>query len=288
MTESEILVRFFISIILNAPIGIIAARLRALTFPGGFIAAGTAAVCMFVLFPPGWVLMVLFFFSSSVLSSISPDTKKKAKLIQEKGACRDQYQILANSAIALILSLIYFINNGPNCNIVDTIYTSVFVALSSSTADTWSTELGMMSKKEPKFILNPRRTVPAGTSGGITILGTMASFAGGVMIAALFIIFSIVSSLDNLYSVKIWIYSALIIFSGFLGQLTDSFLGAIIQPSYECINCHSLIETAYHQHCDVKAIRTKGIAGFNNDIVNLTSTAIITVFFIALAIFIQM
>lgn len=288
MVDSEIIARLIIAVVLNAPIGCIAAKLKSLSFPRGFLTAALISVSIYVLFPPGWVALILFFTSSSILSSISPITKKNAKSIQEKGACRDQYQILANSVIALIMSILYFMNNGVSFNLIDTFFVSVFVAFSSVTADTWGTEVGMIAKDEPRYILNPSRTVPTGTSGGITFLGTLASIAGSAMIAVLFVILATLNSMSNLYSLKIWIYCALILISGFLGQLIDSFMGATIQSTFKCTNCHALIEMDHHKHCDVKATRIKGIAGFNNDWVNFTSTAIVTVFFIIVTIIVPL
>ena len=151
MVESEIIARFIIAVMLNVPIGLIAIKMKSLSFPGGYLTAGIIAVSIYFLFPPGWVALVLFFTSSSILSSISSVTKKNAKSIQEKGECRDQYQILANSVIALTFSLIYFLNNGVCFTLIDTVYVSVFIALSASTADTWGTEVGMMAKKEPRY-----------------------------------------------------------------------------------------------------------------------------------------
>ena len=55
-------------------------------------------------------------------------------------------------------------------------------------ADTWATELGVLSKNKPIFILTGK-PVTTGTSGAISLGGTIAGFVGAFFIGALAIIF---------------------------------------------------------------------------------------------------
>lgn len=51
-------------------------------------------------------------------------------------------------------------------------------------ADTFSSELGILSKSRPRLLTSWNlRQVPAGTNGGVTLLGTMAGFLGASIIA---------------------------------------------------------------------------------------------------------
>jgi uncharacterized protein (TIGR00297 family) len=51
-------------------------------------------------------------------------------------------------------------------------------------ADTFSSELGILSATKPRLITSLNfRQVPPGTNGGITIMGTVAGFAGALTIA---------------------------------------------------------------------------------------------------------
>lgn len=51
-------------------------------------------------------------------------------------------------------------------------------------ADTFSSELGILSKSKPRLLTSTNfREVPPGTNGGITLLGTMAGFLGAFIIA---------------------------------------------------------------------------------------------------------
>ncbi|KAL8967726.1 MAG: hypothetical protein Q9197_005275 [Variospora fuerteventurae] len=54
----------------------------------------------------------------------------------------------------------------------------------SSAADTFSSELGILSKSRPRLLTSwSFRKVPPGTNGGITFWGTMAGFLGAFIIA---------------------------------------------------------------------------------------------------------
>jgi uncharacterized protein (TIGR00297 family) len=51
----------------------------------------------------------------------------------------------------------------------------------AATADTWSSELGILSKSPP-FLITTFQTVPHGTNGGVSFVGLHAAAAGGALI----------------------------------------------------------------------------------------------------------
>ncbi|MFN3527623.1 MAG: DUF92 domain-containing protein, partial [Candidatus Altarchaeaceae archaeon] len=91
-------------------------------------------------------------------------------------------------------------------------------AVSALASDTASSEIGVLSKEKPIMITNFKR-VERGTDGGITILGT---FAG---IFASFII-SLIALLLEIINFKFFL---IVIISGLIGNLVDSFVGATLE-----------------------------------------------------------
>lgn len=53
----------------------------------------------------------------------------------------------------------------------------------AAVADTWASELGILSKGQPVMITTLRK-VPHGTNGGVSVLGLVASTIGGMLIGA--------------------------------------------------------------------------------------------------------
>jgi uncharacterized protein (TIGR00297 family) len=111
-----------------------------------------------------------------------------------------------------------------------TIFSFPYVFLGSVAAalsDTISSEIGVLSLKEPRLLLNPWKKVPAGTNGAISILGTIAAVMGAAIIAAMAFLFSeafIPASGSALLSVRIKLFIA-VFAGGFIGCLADSAMG---------------------------------------------------------------
>jgi len=119
-------------------------------------------------------------------------------------------------------------------------------------ADTFSSELGIISSSKPRLITSPTlREVPPGTNGGVTAIGILAGFLGSFTIAATSAIFlpfcavgasSTIGKLfgDNqpgfeggsgwaLREKLVWV-GAVTLWGG-LGSLLDSLLGGWLQAS---------------------------------------------------------
>jgi len=134
------------------------------------------------------VLLLAFFVLSTLLS--------------RRGTARNERQVIANGGIAALAALagnwLWFAG-----------------ALAAANADTWATEIGSHSRTPPRLIISGRR-VPAGTDGGITVLGTAGGIAGAGLVAGLSYL------LGQRSGVAIAV-------AGIVGMLVDSLLGATVQ-----------------------------------------------------------
>jgi uncharacterized protein (TIGR00297 family) len=153
---------------------------------GAALAVGLATVYGF-----GWRgfgLLLAFFVSSSLLSDRTT---------------RNARQVIANGGIAALAALL-----GS--------WVAFSGALAAATSDTWASEIGRHSRKPPRLITNGT-PVPAGTDGGITLLGTAGGIAGALFIAVLA---RVLVPGGFLMAVAV---------AGIAAMLLDSLLGATLQ-----------------------------------------------------------
>src|SRR6185295_8087434 len=94
----------------------------------------------------------------------------------EKTGRRDLAQTLANGGIGAALALAYGLSGQPLVLLV--VFGGVMATV---TADTWATEIGVLSPQPPR-LLTTWRCVEPGTSGGITAYGMLASAGGALTI----------------------------------------------------------------------------------------------------------
>lgn len=231
----------------SALIGLLAYQRGSLTRSGvvGAIVTGTA-IFGFGGFVPG-VLLVAFFVSSSLLSKYKARAKEKFSEKFQKGSRRDLGQALANGGWAALLAIggWFAAQNASTMELARWLNLALLGALATVTADTWATEIGVLSKSSPRMITTGR-VVSAGTSGGITWLGTAMAFCGGAFIGAMMIVanFLLFAATDFARALSEGVGVALMasasgIFfvllagvSGLLGSLFDSLLGATAQGIY--------------------------------------------------------
>ncbi|MCP8307592.1 MAG: DUF92 domain-containing protein [archaeon] len=240
-------------------LGLMALKAKAVDF-GGFIA------CIFIgymiLLGGGWywfIVMLVFFAISTQFTKFRYNYKERLGFAQEKGGARGWPNVLANGGVATIFSIMEFRFGGG-------IYAVAFLgAMASATADTLATEIGLLSKKEPRLITNLKKKVPIGTSGGVTLIGTMASFFASFVIGITAMILKIIDASP----IKILIIVTL---GGIIGSIIDSILGATIQRTGLCENCKKITESL--KHCGKPIKKLKGIMFVDNNVVNFFSTLI--------------
>ncbi|HIQ05035.1 MAG TPA: DUF92 domain-containing protein [Anaerolineae bacterium] len=215
----------------------------------------------------GW-LLIAFFISSSVLSHYRELEKQSTIAAFEKGGQRGLGQALANGGLGMLLAIIAALRPSP------VLFLAFLGAMAAVTADTWATELGVLSRKPPWLITTGHR-VPPGTSGGITLMGTAASVAGGGFIGL--IAYGLVwgglrlGVAATVREETNWIFEAAV--AGFIGALFDSLLGATLQQVYYCNSCGKETERRVH-HCGNRTRPLHGLPWLNNDVVNFLSSVV--------------
>ena len=214
-------IQFIIGVILAVVVAMAAHRMHALS-RSGMVAAALLGIIFMGL--GGWqpsILLLTFFLSSSLLSRLFRGRKLLLDEKFSKGSERDAWQVLANGGIAggfVLLGLF----------LPDAAWTwaGCAAALAAANADTWGTELGVLSPRQPRLITNFKPVSP-GTSGGISLTGIVAGLLGASLVAlpgALFWQPAISLSFTSRFG--------LLALAGLIGSLIDSILGATIQAIY--------------------------------------------------------
>ncbi len=252
----------FVAFASNLFIGYVAFHKKALKYPSGFIAAAIVGITIFMASWRVWVVLATFFITSSLLSKFRENDplKKKAMAFAEKGSQRDHIQVFANGGGAFIFSCLGILAMGIDIQNTPPIILGAVASLAASTSDTWSTEIGTSSPTPPVLIYRPWEKVPRGTSGGVTLLGTVASFFGAFLISCVFFLLD-AFSIEN---------ALVILIAGFAGGFVDSILGGTIQATFSCSVCNKKTERLVH--CNSPTVHIGGIRWFNNDAVNFVAS----------------
>ncbi|XP_036373874.1 transmembrane protein 19-like [Megalops cyprinoides] len=222
--------------------------------------------------------LLAFFVTSSKLTRWKGEVKKRIDAEYKEGGQRNWMQVFCNGGVPTELALLYMIEVGPGEIPVDfgKQYTATWMclallgALACSTGDTWASEVGpVLSKSKPRLITSWKE-VPAGTNGGVTPVGLVASLLGGMTVGVAYFITQLLFVRDLNLAAPQWpviIYGAM---AGLLGSILDSLLGASMQYSgYE----EGTGKVVNHESRTAKWICGKPI--LDNNAVNLFSSIII-------------
>ena len=220
---------------------------------GGAVAAivvGTAATMA------GWpwaVVLITFFLTSSGLSRFRRTAREERIAgIVEKSDERDTTQVMANGGLFAAMALASTLTGQP------LLATAALGALAAAAADTWATEVGTLAGGVPRSVVSLQPLAP-GTSGGVTVAGTMASVAGAALVAA-------VAWLTGVAPMPVAVFVG-----GIIGSAADSVVGATVQERRWCDRCAKATERRVHT-CGAATRITGGFPGVRNDLVNVLCT----------------
>lgn len=238
-------------------IAFLAYKARSLN-PSGAVAAAFTGTIIFGI--GGWkwaILLLLFFITSSALSRAFKKRKQNLDEKFSKGHERDAGQVFGNGSLATMFAALHFFF--PESALP---WVGFAAALASVNADTWATELGVLSKHPPRLITNLSKIVEKGTSGGISLAGTLASLAGSALIAFFASLLT-----GN------WSLFPLVTFAGLAGSLFDSLLGGTVQAMYYCPTDKKETEKHPLHTCGTETVHIRGWRWLNNDLVNFSCSA---------------
>ncbi len=243
---------------LAALVALVAWRLGALSLSGALAATGLGGLTYGLGGLPAAILLVAFFASSSGLSRIFNPQKKAVSEDFSKSGRRDWVQVLANGGaawLALLAGAMGWLSQSVA-------WLAFAAALATANADTWATELGVLSRTPPRLVTTGA-PAPTGASGAVSLLGTLVGLAAALLIGLL---------AGWLLGRDLMLVVLVVGVSGLLGSLIDSYLGATVQAGYYCPKCRKETERHPLHSCGTATQLRRGLPWFSNDGVNFLST----------------
>lgn len=197
--------------------------------------------------------LIMFFIIGSAISKLQNHKKQEAESLQEHTGARNYIQVCANALPSTLVVL--FIAIYPQYKNYEIL---AYVLFATAFADTFSSEIGMLSKGKVISITR-LKIISSGVSGGVSLLGTLAGIVG-----------SIISSLFAYQSFGLK-GSLFISVMGFVGMIIDSILGDVLQRKY-VDSSGNFSDIATDNFSSLK-----GIATISNNTVNLMTLIIIMI-----------
>ncbi|KAM0333324.1 hypothetical protein ACHAQA_001985 [Verticillium albo-atrum] len=244
---------------------------KKLTISGIAAAIFTAAVHAYHPWNLPFVLLVVFFLAGTRIKQNYKATLTLTSSGANNEGPRTHIQVFANSLIGTSLTWMHahqirrrerlFANpeaENPNATLcfswgpqIDLLVIGIVANYAVAAADTFSSELGILARSEPRLITDPARKVPRGTNGGVTIEGLFAGLLGSIIMtttAAFFIPTCDDTTAGAVGGGSPWtsqqraIFLILTALWGVVGSIFDSWLGASFQRTVKDIRSGKVVE----------------------------------------------
>ncbi|KAI9172431.1 Protein PGR [Paramyrothecium foliicola] len=243
--------------------------------PAGLVAATLTAVAhAYHPWNLPFLLLCVFFLAGTRATHINEEAKSRMTM-RSKGTSggegpRTHVQVLANSLMASILTVLHAIQlrsrqaalldpNAPDPNGTlcfswrgDLLVVGIIANYAAVAADTFSSELGILAKGDPRLITSlTLRKVPRGTNGGVTLTGLAAGLFGSIVIVTSAMVFL---PACNPRTMNLpaggtpWTtkerrdFMTFMVLWGTLGSVLDSVLGGLFQQSVKDTRSGKIVE----------------------------------------------
>lgn len=260
---------------------------------GGLVAAAMTAIAHAVHpWNMPFVLLVVFFLAGTRATHVKEYVKAQLTMPATGPTAsggegpRTSVQVFANSFVGSVLTLLHAYQLSQRKKAMLAIYTGaptpgidvqnigslcyswggdllvigIIANYAAVAADTFSSELGILSKSTPRLITSlTLRKVPRGTNGGVTLVGLGAGLLGSIIIVTASLVFLPLCNGETTVNARLFGKAAsaasagwsaadrrtLMVFLtlwGLLGSVLDSVLGGLFQRSVKDVRSGKIVE----------------------------------------------
>ncbi|MDU9376922.1 hypothetical protein McpSp1_15590 [Methanocorpusculaceae archaeon Sp1] len=160
---------------------------------------------------PWFLIVISFFILGSFFTKYRYAEKVFLGVEQGKSGRRGYMNAFANALVGVAGAILFGITGNE-------VFIALFLGcIATATADTLASEIGVTGGTP--YMITTLKPVPAGTNGGVTVLGELACLLGAVIICGL----------AFLLEVAPWYICVIGVIAGFVGTNVDSLIGALIE-----------------------------------------------------------
>jgi len=200
-----------VAVIIAFGFGYFAYRFKTADLSGLFSAA-MIGILLIVFADVRWFLVMLaFFIAGSACTRYRYADKENLGVEQNRGGARGYRNVFANCVVSVAAAVLFGVTQHPA-------FAAMFVgSVAAAAADTVASEIGVTGGTP--YMITTGRRVPAGTNGGVTLLGEMAALICAIVISATAFFLGVID------------FPTLLICSiaGLVGTNIDSLAGAVIE-----------------------------------------------------------
>ena len=186
---------------------------RTVTISGAIAGAMLGTAIMFFAGVAGWVLLLLSFASAVVTSRMGIARKRALGIDEARGGRRGAGNAIANTGVAAAAAAMSALTYAHDAGRL-----AFVAALVAGASDTIASEIGKAWGKRT-FLITTLRRVPAGTSGALSLEGTLAGLAGAAALAAI----------GAALGLTTWLLALVVVAAATAGSLLESALGASLE-----------------------------------------------------------
>ena len=197
----------------NAAVAFAGYRARTVSVSGAVVGAAIGTIIFACAGWQGWVLLLACFLCAAVTSRMGLRRKMLLGIAEERGGRRGAGNAIANTGVAMMASMLAVLTYGRDAGLI-----GMTAALVAGASDTIASEIGKAWGRRTWALLPPR-PVRAGTSGAMSLEGTVAGLLGAAALTGLAIALGLVSRAELLP----------IVVGATAGALAESLLAASLE-----------------------------------------------------------